>query len=323
MTARACCVLLMTAVGCVLPALPTRAEGASLVDILAQQGAADARLPPGHHGWTIDSFSILSEPGLLVIAGYLEEPGEVAADELHVWRVDRSSGAVAHTEVDEPLGSVLAIHKTGPYLLFTLHQSPSRSTDLILTIGLQRHGVAPGATVAVLDDRHVLLLHGQVHFAPTYSAELSVYDVHALTGSPLFPPEPESPLREMLRRRYARAYADLGTTWCAKHNHHCDASRLRSRLVGPTVYSSRADALAFVISYDRTPTVEPGRGSLPALYVFRGVLSAKERDLREIPLEAGSSSPSREELAGCLEAERLEAVLKGTDDCAGDVLSPG
>ncbi len=198
--------------------------------------------------------------------------------------------------------------KTGRFYLLRLHQSPSASTELVITKELQLHGHTPGDAVAILDDRRVLLRRSQPHFAPTYSTELKVYDLETLSGVSIFPPVPPPPLRSEIILQFARKYAEAGKIWCNKKNHHCDPQRLDTSLWRAPVYNPETDALAFMIRYNEAALDTLERTGRSAVYVYRGVLS-NAMDYREVVVAPSPQTWSPEELAAYLARAQLEALF--------------
>lgn len=94
--------------------------------------------------------------------------------------------------------------------------------------------------------------NNQIHFAPTHSAEISIYNPRWGRDVKIYPRKPYQPIRVEHIRKMRAAYSN--ETWCRERNHHCDPERFDDHLAGEGVEVSNATkALAFVVNFDNKP----------------------------------------------------------------------
>ncbi|MGH7551934.1 MAG: hypothetical protein ACREMQ_02775 [Longimicrobiales bacterium] len=100
------------------------------------------------------------------------------------------------------------------------------------------------------------------HFAPTYSARLSVFDPASGGGRPLYPLPPYDSIRSQYIEQVARIYRGIEEAWILEHDHHMDPERFDSTVRG-SLDSSPAGQLAFLVQFGS----EVGRPVTPVLEV--------------------------------------------------------
>jgi len=288
------------------PAPQAQAHWPRLRELVATAELEPGPLPQAQLDQRVTSFAILREPRLFVLAGYLlDETGGSKLGPVHVWQFDGEKGEWLHAAHDLPnLGSVLRVSRVGRFLLLGLHRSPSATTDLVLTRDLQVQDYLSGRFVAALDERRIVVLQAQPHFAPIYETRLDVYDLDRRQGYALFPPTPPSPFRRRLMEAAAEAYAAAGEAWCNVNNHHCDASKIDSVLNGKAVYHAETDALAFSVSYSLSPLERAAENRRLVVYAYRG-LHTDGVEYREIPL----TPDAKAEIETYLSRETLDVLF--------------
>jgi len=222
---------------------------------------------------------------LFVVAYYWLSPGlESPADALHVSVLDKHTRSWRHTALrrqqetapGEPwiLGSILSIASGSGFLFLESHVNPSASLLLVLRredLGLA--AVLPGWIKTRLPDGRVVFEHNTIHFAPTHSAALWIFDPASVGTRALYPTGPAQPVRRAYVEQVRRLYEQLGPAWMQAHNHHGDPEQFDSSIMDPIVIGSHGHSIAFITRFGSDDRVE---GSTPALDVL--VVCSLSRD---------------------------------------------
>jgi hypothetical protein len=173
---------------------------------------------------------------------------------LRVALMDRTSGGWRHAKVvvDDAQGagnSIVAVTRTRRFFYLESHINPSAGRLLVVSRDLTLRRAIYGWAVATLPTDVVVYHRSQVHFAPTHSLELSVFDAATLQDKPIYPPRPFQPVRKAFIDRVAQAYESRGEAWFRDHNHHMDPERFDSSLDGPVTTDAIAKTVSFHVRY--------------------------------------------------------------------------
>jgi hypothetical protein len=173
---------------------------------------------------------------------------------LHAARLERSSGRWAHriVEVKDAIGagnSVVGLKRTAGFIHIDSHINPSAGRLIVLTHDLQLVNALYGWEIATLPDQSVVYHHSQIHFAPTHSLEISVFNPVLMKEKKLYPPEPAQPVRARFMTRVADEYRKRGEDWFRDHNHHMNAELFDSSLFSEVVVDAAAKALSFDVRF--------------------------------------------------------------------------
>lgn len=139
--------------------------------------------------------------------------------------------------------------RSGRYVHLSFHMNPSAERLLVLSRDMKLRRELYGWELASLPDERVVYHHSQVHFAPTHSLEISVFDPTTLKEKQIYPPKPYQPVRRNFIERVARAYEERGEGWFRQHNHHMDPELFDSALVGAVSVDASGRLLSFTVRF--------------------------------------------------------------------------
>ena len=150
------------------------------------------------------------------------------------------------------LGSAVRIRHSASRVYIDTHVSPSAGAILVLTRDLRPEATLWGWSLAVLAGETLLYHRSMVHFAPTHSAELWVYDPRTRSDSVLVPGKPQSTTRARYVTLVRTLYSIAGPDWFRKNNHHMDPERFDSALRDSIVVSESGQAFAGIFVWGGT-----------------------------------------------------------------------
>ncbi len=276
-----------------LAAAPALAE--SLADVLRARGIPPGTLPLGHPSdRPITSYAILDDPSQFLIAYYEDDGSGAIRPPLYVLRFDRSSRRWLSAAIIEELvgaenrhcfGSVIDIRAIAQAFYLTTHITPSASCTLILSPVPLLQTALNGWFLAAFPDGAVIYHNSMVHFAPTHSAELSLYDPATGESRIIYPLASYQSIRQEHIEKLRAVYDD--PDWCNRLNHHCDPERFTNAINGEVAVNDSTDSLAFIASFDNTVFAAPGQTPVPptqVLYVYRHVRDPARIEYKEILL---------------------------------------
>jgi hypothetical protein len=255
-------------VGAALSAISSHAFAESLAEVLARYQVEAARLPSGHvPERPITSYAVFADRAFVAIAYYEDNGTGILEPPLNVFDETTIGADNRHC-----FGSVVTGRVSSNGAWFTTHLTPSASCTLILSPGLALREVLYGWPVGMFADGTVIYQHSQVHFAPTHSAELSVYEPGSGASRRIYPLRPFQRIRQEHVSRHRIVYDD--PDWCNRRNHHCD----------PELFDS---AITFVASFSNRELASPGQqpdAATEVLYVYRNLLDPSRIEYREMLL---------------------------------------
>src|SRR5690349_21108888 len=97
------------------------------------------------------------------------------------------------------------------------HINPSAETLKILTPDMKVIAELDGWELTTLPNDVVIYHRSQVHFAPTHSLEIAVYDPNRRRDRLIYPPMPVQPVRREFIDRVAQVYKQRGQAWFREH----------------------------------------------------------------------------------------------------------
>lgn len=213
----------------------------------------------------ITSYAVEDAGDLFVVAFYaLGADPQGLADTLRVSACDRATGAWTHAYLERrrsarpawDVGSVLEIHHTAARIYLDTHTNPSAGTIVVLDRQLRPVAALDGWLLRLLPGGAALYQHSAVHFAPTHSAELWLYDAAPGRDVRLYPSEPSGAVRQRYIDSTRALYARLGEDWFRVHNYPMDPELFDSSLEGEVSVSDSGRVLSFVMRF--------GGGEAPA-----------------------------------------------------------
>src|SRR5262245_24574453 len=129
------------------------------------------------------------------------------------------------------------------------HTNPSAETLQILTPDMKVIAELDGWELSTLPNEFVIYHRSQVHFAPTHSLEVAVYDPVRRKDKVIYPPMPVQPVRREFIDKVAQIYKQRGEAWFREHNHHGDPTRFDSMLVGGVMVDAAAKTFSFRVRF--------------------------------------------------------------------------
>jgi len=173
---------------------------------------------------------------------------------LHAAALDRKSGRWRHSVIDlnDAAGtgnSILDLKRTPRYIYLESHINPSASRLIVLSRDLKLRRALYGWEIARLPGENVAYHHSEIHFAPTHSLEISVFNPESLRDKQIYPPKPYQPVRLRFIDRVAQEYRNRGEQWFNIHNHHMNPELFDSRLVGEVTVNDAAKTITFLAQF--------------------------------------------------------------------------
>jgi hypothetical protein len=271
----------------------------------------------------ITSGAELDDESQFLIAYYIDDGTSALNPPLYLERFDRRQGSwksitlgkagVRAQDMEVPcLGSVMSVTAIGSRYFFDTHLTPSAGCTLILSRDLKLEASLYGWLVGRLGTETVIYHRSQIHFAPVHPAEIALYDHRTKRDVTLFPPKPESPIRQA-RTQQLQDFYKGNEEWCNKNNDPCDPAYFDSALEGEVATNEKEQALAFVISYEQIQLVQgevqKPSGPKDVLYVYRGVGDEAKIEYREMPLRDAKARFGYPSLQALLQSDTLQKIF--------------
>jgi hypothetical protein len=300
-----------------------RASSETLRQVLAAKNLPTAAAKLENLDKNITSGAELDDENQFLIAYYIDDGTSALSPPLYLERFDRKQGSwksatlgKAETrwqDIDVPcLGSVMNISTIGGRYFLDTHINPSAGCVLILSREMKLEASLYGWLVGRFGTETVIYHRSQIHFAPVHPAEIALYDLRTRRDVTLFPPKPESPVRQARTRQLQNFYMD-NREWCNKHNDPCDPAYFDSALQGEVAANENEQALAFVVSYGQIQLVQEDvqkpSGPGDVLYVYRGVGDAAKMEYREILIDDPKAPLGYLSLQDLVQPEVLQKIF--------------
>jgi hypothetical protein len=219
-----------------------------------------------------NSGAVENARDVFIAAFYDAAPADTIPDTLRVYVLEKITREwrVAAVPRDQrvqrdsfiELGAVMRIRHTPAQIYIDTHVSPSAGAILVLTHNLRPVTALRGWTLAVLAEDRLVYHRSMVHFAPTHSAELAVYDPRTRKDTVVIPGHESGSIRERYVELVRTSWAMTGAEWFRQNNHHMDPERFDSALRDTLVVSESRQAFAGIFVWGggtgpaRTPLIE-------------------------------------------------------------------
>lgn len=300
-----------------------RASSETLREVLAAKNLPTAAAKLENLDKNITSGAELDDESQFLIAYYIDDGTSALTPPLYLERFDRKQGSwksatlgKAETrwqDIDVPcLGSVMNISAIGGRYFLDTHINPSAGCVLILSREMKLEASLYGWLVGRLGTETVIYHRSEVHFAPVHPAEIALYDLRTRRDVTLFPPKPESPIRQA-RTQQLQTFYKGNEEWCNKNNDPCDPVYFDSALEGEVATNEKEQALAFVISYEQIQLVQGDvqkpSGPKGVLYVYRRIEDEAKMEYREMPLSDAKARFGDLSLSNFLQPEVLQKIF--------------
>jgi hypothetical protein len=242
---------LILVAGLLLGSLATQpmAQRLTLREALAQQGVTDiTQLPQGLSSLPVIGPAVDADQRD-VIAAFFDSTGT-----LHVAQLDRLSSRWQHATVNlgdkRGMGnSIVNLTHTRGFIYVASHINPSAERLIVLSRNLKVVRALSGWKLAMLPDETIVYHRSQIHFAPTHSLEISVFNPVTRIEKQIYPPKPYQPVRKAFIDRVARAYEERGEEWFSRYNHHMNPELFDSNLEGEITLDPAARSLSFRVRF--------------------------------------------------------------------------
>jgi hypothetical protein len=129
------------------------------------------------------------------------------------------------------------------------HINPSAETLTILSPDMKVIAQLDGWELVTLPNETVVYHRSQIHFAPTHSLEIAVYDPVRRKDKLIYPLMPIQPVRRAFIEKVAAVYKQRGEAWFREHNHHGDPTKFDSALVGNVTVDTAAKSFSFKVRF--------------------------------------------------------------------------
>ncbi|MFQ6039760.1 MAG: hypothetical protein ACE5PV_02795, partial [Candidatus Poribacteria bacterium] len=219
--------------------------------------------PLDQQGFHVQEYTVsnvaLDNPELFCIAYHLYDGSNRFGDKLYIYLLRKDQNKWIHRALNfETLsefyraGTITRINYSQNYIYLFTHINPSAGTTLILSNELKFQGELFGWLLAIFDDETLVYHNSQVHFAPTHSAVISIYNPHTKLHQDIYPMKPYQKIRLEHIKKVKAAYDKRGEDWFRIHNHHGDPELFNNSLGSEVMVNDSTHSLVFVIDYDNT-----------------------------------------------------------------------
>ena len=135
------------------------------------------------------------------------------------------------------------------YIQVSCHLNPSAEQLFVFSRDATLRGELFGWTLATLPNDFIVYHNSEVHFAPTHSLGISVFDPATLSDKKIYPPVPYQPVRSAFIARVADAYRQRGDDWFREHNHPRNPEFFDSSLQGDVIVTASLKSFSFTVRY--------------------------------------------------------------------------
>jgi len=311
-------------------------SGVTLRTALTENGIDTENIDMSDIDKNINSYDTLNDPKMFCIAYYLGDGSNGLGNKLYVRLYKKDENKWLYEVLDlETLivklrgtyltqedfvakaklvvGSIGGIHSSKDHIYIFGHISPSAGTTLVLSNDLKYQDAFYGWVLAIFDDETVVYYNSQVHFAPTYYVEISIYNPNTKMGKQIYPMKPYQEIRLEHIRKVKEAYDAIGEDWFRENNHHMNPELFNNNL-GKVAINNNTHSLAFVISYDNSEISKAfpeTTETTDVVYVYKNVNNGKEITYKEILLSDLKAKYGDVPISEYLEPERLDEIFGG------------
>jgi hypothetical protein len=271
----------------------------------------------------ITSWAELDDASQYVIAYYVDDGTRRLQPPLYLERYDKKRGewksaALSDQEpgddaVDTPcFGSVLSVQAAGRHLFLETHINPSAGCLILLSAEFKPEASLYGWLVGRIGEDRLVYHRSEVHFAPVHPAEIALFDLRTKRDVTIFPPKPDSPIRQA-RAQQLRDFYKGNEKWCNENNDPCDPEDFDSEVQGPVATGEEEAALAFLISYQQIQMaageLQKPSGPKDVLYVYRRVNDETKMEYREMLLSDAKARFGDVTPQNLLQPEALQKIF--------------
>jgi hypothetical protein len=300
-----------------------RAASDSLRQALAAKHLPIAEAKLANLDKKITSWAELDDASQYVIAYYVDDGTRRLQPPLYLERYDKKRGewksaALSDQEpgdgaVDTPcFGSVLSVQAAENHLFLETHINPSAGCLILLSAEFKPEASLYGWLVGRIGEDKLVYHRSEVHFAPVHPAEIALFDLRTKRDVTIFPPKPDSPIRQA-RAEQLRDFYQGNEKWCNENNDPCDPEDFDSEVQGPVATSDKEAALAFLISYQQIQMaageLQKPSGPKDVLYVYRRVNDEAKMEYRELLLSDAKARFDDVTLQKLLQPEVLRKIF--------------
>jgi len=135
------------------------------------------------------------------------------------------------------------------FALASVHINPSAEWLFVISSDFKLVRELMGWELAVLPGESIVYHKNQVHFAPTHTLEISVFDPSSVTDRQIYPPATETEVRRSFITRVEKAYDAIGAGWFRENNHPMDPERFDSELASAVTVDEQAGTMTFPVTF--------------------------------------------------------------------------
>jgi hypothetical protein len=308
----------------------TENAGITLRTVLTENGIDTENIDIPNIDKVIRDYDVLDDPKMFCIAYYLGGSNRLEGKlYIHLYRKDEDKWLYGVLDLDTLIvklrgtyltqedfvakaklvvGSIGGIHSSKDHIYIFGHISPSAGTTLVLSNDLKYQDAFYGWVLAIFDDETVVYYNSQVHFAPTYYVEISIYNPNTKQSQKIHPMKPYQKIRLEHIEKVKEAYNKLG-------NHgNPDPELFDNYEKGAVAINNNTHSLAFVISYDNSEISKAfpeTTETTDVVYVYKNVNNGKELTYKEILLSDLKAKYGDVPISEYLEPERLDEIFGG------------
>jgi hypothetical protein len=166
-----------------------------------------------------------------------------------------------------------------------------------------------GWVLAIFDDEIVVYNNSQVHFAPTYHAEISIYNPDTKKTQMIYPMKPYQKIRLEHIKKVKEAY----DKWLKEGNPPGDPELFDNYVKSDVAINNSTHSLAFVICYDNGEISEAFPETTPetmdVAYIYQNVNNGKKMTYKEILLRDLKAKYGDIPISEYLQSERLNEIF--------------
>jgi len=286
----------------------TENAGITLRTVLTENGIDTENIDIPNIDKVIRDYDVLDDPKMFCIAYYLGGSNRLEGKlYIHLYRKDEDKWLYGVLDLDTLIvklrgtyliqedfvakyvvGSIWRIHSSKDHIYIFGDINPSAGTTLVLSSDLKYQDAFYGWVLAIFDDETVVYYNSQMHFAPTYYAEISIYNPSTKKTQMIYPMKPYQKIRLEHIKKVKEAYDAIGKDWFREHNHHMNPE-LFNNYLGEVAINNNTHSLAFVICYDNFEISEAfPEETIPkttdVVYIYKNVSNGKKIKYKEVLL---------------------------------------
>lgn len=262
-----------------LAVLLTQGSASTLRDVIFEKRfGADPQLTPDVLSKRVDTYLIDGDATNEVVIAFSEPLIGTLPPKWHIVRWDLASGKWQHADISEatsPANAFTQIRRTQRYIYLDTHINPSAGRLVVLSHDLKLLGALDGWSLVLLPDESVVYHRNQVHFAPTHSLAISVFDPATQKDPQIYPPKPYQDVRSNFIERVEKAYKQRGEDWFRINNHHMNVELFDSALWSSITVDASAKTMAFSVRFG-----DPQNGRDPLDFIQDVVVTCSMEELQ-------------------------------------------